>query len=69
MERQAVAAGAGRRASCLRVLSLTDVSCPAATRCIAVGYKVAIGWADHALTEEWNGRRWRILATGCRPAT
>src|SRR5258705_344523 len=55
MEQQAVAARAGRRPSCLRVLSLTDVSFPAPTRCIAVGYKVAIGWADHAPTEELGG--------------
>jgi hypothetical protein len=47
---------------------LTDISCPAATRCVAVGYKAAIGRADHVVAEEWNGRNWRILATHLLPA-
>jgi hypothetical protein len=33
-----------------------------------VGYKAAIGRADHAVAEEWNGSRWRILATHLLPA-
>jgi hypothetical protein len=48
--------------------SLTDVSCPAPARCIAVGHKSAIGRLDHAVAEEWNGRRWQILPTHLLPA-
>src|SRR5262249_7534001 len=46
------------------VIELSDVSCPAATRCIAVGdFELRHGHALLTLAEEWNGRRWRVLAT------
>lgn len=42
---------------------LTDVSCPAATWCVAVGYSYHGQAATHALTALWNGTRWQILRT------
>lgn len=44
---------------------LHDLSCPAAARCIAVGdYFTGTRFTKNfTLAEEWNGRRWRILAT------
>ena len=71
---EAAAAWNGGRWSPVRVavpragagnFTLTDVSCPSATRCIAVGTSVTGDHFAHihAVAEEWNGRRWRILAT------
>jgi hypothetical protein len=45
-------------------IDLSDISCPAVTRCIAVGTQESRGaHALQTLAEEWNGRRWRFLAT------
>jgi photosystem II stability/assembly factor-like uncharacterized protein len=42
---------------------LSDVSCPAAARCIAVGhYASSRGQPAGVLAEQWNGRRCRVLA-------
>jgi len=45
--------------------SLDQVSCPAATRCIAVGARTngGLGAIGSPLAEEWNGGSWRVLRT------
>lgn len=45
--------------------SLTGVSCPAATDCMAVGWSEASGQAsvDYTLAEAWNGSSWAIVRT------
>jgi hypothetical protein len=45
--------------------SLDQVSCPTATRCIAVGAKTngGLGAIGNPLAEEWNGGSWRVLNT------
>jgi len=45
---------------------LNGVSCPTTDTCIAVGYYTT-GATEHALTQDWNGTRWRIIARP-RPA-
>jgi hypothetical protein len=42
---------------------LTSVSCPSATRCMAVGYAAAVNWRQGQLpiAEAWNGTSWRLL--------
>jgi hypothetical protein len=44
---------------------LYQVSCPTATRCIAVGARTngGLGAIGNPLAEEWNGSSWRVLAT------
>jgi len=45
--------------------SLHQVSCPTATRCIAVGARTngGLGAIGKPLAEEWNGVSWRVLRT------
>jgi len=45
--------------------SLYQVSCPTATRCIAVGAKTngGLGAIGKPLAEEWNSSSWRVLRT------
>jgi len=40
--------------------SLGDVSCPAVTRCLAVG-TVSAGRGQTGIAEAWDGARWRLL--------
>jgi hypothetical protein len=49
--------------------TLDGVSCPAADRCIAVGFAVLPHYAgvDKALTEEWNGTTWTVLPAPLPP--
>jgi hypothetical protein len=41
----------------------SGVSCPAANRCIAVGYTEQGPGTDQRLVEVWNGKRWSIQGT------
>jgi hypothetical protein len=47
------------------VAALNQVSCPTATRCIAVGARTngGLGAIGFPLAEEWNGGSWRVLHT------
>ena len=47
------------------VAALYQVSCPTATRCVAVGARSngGLGAVGSPLSEEWNGASWRILQT------
>jgi len=63
------AALAALSASCLAATassainpSLSSVSCPAASNCMAVGDFLGLG-NGMALAEPWNGTRWSIVTT------
>jgi hypothetical protein len=45
-----------------QVSALSGISCPTATRCVAVGYYDTAG-GQQALAEEWNGATWQLLTT------
>ncbi len=64
---ESAAAWNGRRWRSLPVrahgqFSLSDVSCPAATECIAVGELLSNTSPPQAMAEQWDGSRWRLLA-------
>ncbi len=47
-------------ASAATQLTLTGVSCPAATECLAVGWYASSTGADVAFAEQWNGTSWQL---------
>jgi len=44
---------------------LSNVSCPSATHCIAVGYRYIAkrSYSDNTLAEVWNGHSWKVQTT------
>lgn len=49
--------------------SLSGVSCPTPTFCVAVGAAVAEDSTPVALLEQWDGSAWRMVATPSQPDT
>jgi len=47
--------------------TLSDVSCPAANECIAVGELLSNTSPPQAMAERWNGTRWRLQAATPMP--
>jgi hypothetical protein len=50
-----------------RASAFVAASCPTASFCMAVGYRVSADWATRPLAERWNGTGW-TLTTAVDPA-
>jgi hypothetical protein len=48
---------------------LSDVSCPATSWCMAVGYQAPTSGAPSPLAEQWNGTAWTVVPTPVPPDT